>query len=270
MPAMLPWPKMPKQPAKNRLLARRRARSCCAARKRTSAWATVSRHARTSSIRSSSSRRELVGQRMASSTPSVAARRRRVEARVVAGSGADGGAGGGPTSQEVAVEPERRRPARGERARSAGSPPQQWNIPVWPPSTHPRDELAGVGRERRRGEHVDAVALPDREALAGAAARHERGDEVAEARRPARAAPSAGAVHALDGGDPRDDAAPGALGTTSSRRRLEDAVQVHRVRRRRPRCAGPCVPSNTQSVETRTTVRPAALAASVTLRVAPT
>jgi hypothetical protein len=34
--------------------------------------------------------------------------------------------------------------------------------------------------------------------------------------------------------------------------------------------AGPCVPSNTQSVETSTTCAPAAFAASTTLRVAPT
>src|SRR5919198_6631374 len=45
MPATLPWPKMPKQPAKKRCLTPSRS-TCCAARKRTSACAVVSRRVR--------------------------------------------------------------------------------------------------------------------------------------------------------------------------------------------------------------------------------
>src|SRR5262245_30354562 len=42
MPATLPWPKIPKQPAKNRCRSPSRSTYCCS-RNRTSAWATVSR-----------------------------------------------------------------------------------------------------------------------------------------------------------------------------------------------------------------------------------
>ena len=167
--------------------------------------------------------------------PRRARRPSRVASRRVSRGTRPGGsarAGGGPTSSSSGSRPnaldgaarERRRGRRARRRSSAA-------IPVTPRSSarqisSPASVASvGVASALRPGPSQTVKRSP------GAQRVDERGDEVAEAGVLRARRRGAGAVHALHAGDPRDGPRRRARSTTSSRRRLEEAVGVDRVRR---------------------------------------
>lgn len=153
----------------------------------------------------------------------VVGHRRRRERRLV----------GRPAPEKVAVELEHprgleREPHPGRRLAAAAM--EDASQPARRELEHP---LARQAREARRRDHVDRIALPHREGLAGGERVDDRRDEVAEARVLHARQLASRAVRPHHAGDARDDRLSCALERHELARRLEHAVVVDRVRRRR-------------------------------------